>query len=421
MAGKLTIDYSGLDRIVNQAFYPLLFAEERFLVVYGGRGSSKSTSMHQKVLHRLTTEPHHKIILFRKVARTCRHSVFAEMEELIGAWGLAPYFHIRRQEMEGEFVNNSQFLCLGLDDRKKLKSLRGVTSVVVEEATETEEADFTEINMIMRGACPSYRQAILIFNPENTTHWLYKRFFRKAPVNWRLHHSTHRDNPYLDDEYRRELEALRDIDPELYKVYCLGRWGTLHDLIYERWHVEPFDYRALAFETECFCMDFGYGVPTALLHEGFSGHRVRVTELVYRTELTSEELIEETWAAIPKEKRKLPIYCDSADPEAIETLRRAGMNAQPAVKDKNSVVNGIRCVKDYDLLISSDSVNVQKEIAAYKWRRDKTTNTLLDEPVKFQDHAMDALRMGIYTHTGGQGRSIIRKAYRVPKTRAGAY
>jgi hypothetical protein len=55
------------------------------------------------------------------------------------------------------------------------------------------------------------------------------------------------------------------------------------------------------------------------------------------------------------------------------------------------------------LHISSDSPNTIKEFRNYKWREDKDGNTL-DEPVKFMDHACDAIRYAIYTAKAGSER-----------------
>jgi len=54
-------------------------------------------------------------------------------------------------------------------------------------------------------------------------------------------------------------------------------------------------------------------------------------------------------------------------------------------------------VKRYKLHIHKDSVNLIKEFQGYKWKEDKNGN-ILDEPVKFNDHALDAVRYGIFTH-----------------------
>jgi len=54
-------------------------------------------------------------------------------------------------------------------------------------------------------------------------------------------------------------------------------------------------------------------------------------------------------------------------------------------------------VKRRKLYIHEDSVNTLKEINNYKYREDRD-GSALEEPVQFQDHAMDALRYGIASY-----------------------
>ena len=92
------------------------------------------------------------------------------------------------------------------------------------------------------------------------------------------------------------------------------------------------------------------------------------------------------------------IFCDNAEPKTIEELIRAGFNAKPADKD---VTEGIRKVKSMPLYITERSVNILKEIRSYKWKSDKDGRAIKDkdrdEPVKFMDHAMDAIRYAVFT------------------------
>ena len=62
-------------------------------------------------------------------------------------------------------------------------------------------------------------------------------------------------------------------------------------------------------------------------------------------------------------------------------------------------MDGIDFVKRKNLHVHEDAINLDKEIRAYKWKETKDGITL-DEPVKFNDHAMDAIRYGLFTHYG---------------------
>jgi phage terminase large subunit len=66
----------------------------------------------------------------------------------------------------------------------------------------------------------------------------------------------------------------------------------------------------------------------------------------------------------------------------------------PSDKD---VWAGIVGVKSYPLFIRHGSQNLITELQGYKWKKDKNDN-ILEEPVKSNDHALDAMRYAIFTH-----------------------
>jgi phage terminase large subunit len=138
--------------------------------------------------------------------------------------------------------------------------------------------------------------------------------------------------------------------------------------------------------------DFGYNVPSALVDIEFYEGGVYWDELIYEPKLTTNDLIER-YKDLDLSKQ-CPMYCDNAEPKTIEEIHRAGYNALPADKD---VTEGIRKCKSMPLYITKRSANVIKEAKSYKWRKDKNEK-VLDEPVKLNDHAMDAGRYGTFTH-----------------------
>jgi phage terminase large subunit len=227
------------------------------------------------------------------------------------------------------------------------------------------------------------------FNPVDEMSWVYDVV--DAPGNLMIH-STYLNNPFLSKEQRDEIESLKDADENLWKVFGLGLRGASSEIIYTHWKVVdemPEGAEIVGGQ------DFGYNVPSALLNIGFYEGAVYWDEELYETKLTTGDLIER-YRSIDYPKRRV-IYCDNAEPKTIEELCRAGYNAKPADKD---VTEGIRKVKSKPLYITRRSVNLLKEIRSYKWKTDKD-GKVLDEPVKFMDHAMDAGRYGTFTHSIG--------------------
>ena len=218
--------YAGLCATNNDSFIPLFFDEHRYLVLKGGGGSGKSIFAGRKVLERVTTEPGHRWLVCRKVAKTLRDSCFAQLRGQIREHYPDAGARVNKSDMAITFPNGSEIIFAGLDDVEKLKSIYDITGIWIEEASELLEGDFNQLDIRLRTRFPYYLQIILTFNPIYITHWLKRRFFDTHDERARVHESTYRDNRFLTDEAIRTLEGFKDKDPYYYMVYCLGQWGV---------------------------------------------------------------------------------------------------------------------------------------------------------------------------------------------------
>ena len=117
-----------------------------------------------------------------------------------------------------------------------------------------------------------------------------------------------------------------------------------------------------------------------------------IRQLIYESKLTNADLICKMKEI--KINSSDSIYADSAEMQRIEEISKAGFNIYPAVK---SIRDGIDFVKRHKLNIHSSSTDIINEIKQYKWKQDKN-GRVLDEPVKFLDHSIDAIRYALYTH-----------------------
>lgn len=242
-------------------------------------------------------------------------------------------------------------------------------------------------------------QIMIDLNPADLECWCYD--VADDPINKKIH-STFRDNKCyingqwvnnLNDVQIRRIEAYKDADPYMWNVFGLGLRGHATDIIYTHWKLcDDLPMKGELF----FGQDFGYNVPSALvLCEMYEG-AIYVKEWLYETRLTTNDLIEQYKAT--GVSKTIEIFCDNAEPKTIEEIRRAGYNAKEADKD---VTEGIRKVKSMPLYICENSSNIVKEIRGYKWKTDVNGKPVRDkdkdEPVKFNDHAMDAIRYAVFT------------------------
>ena len=212
---------------VNPVYRPLFKDQSRYLVLYGGSGSGKSVFACQKVLRRSIEETPHKILVIRKVAATIKDSVFEEIKAMVYEWGIQNNTHINHSEKFFKFDNGNQILCKGLDDQEKIKSIQGITSIWIEEATELKEEDFDQLILRVRGKKDHYIQFTLSFNPIDEDHWLKKRLIDSNDKDVKFVHTTYKDNKFLDQEYVDHLEGLKEKNDLFYNIYCLGEWGIV--------------------------------------------------------------------------------------------------------------------------------------------------------------------------------------------------
>lgn len=372
---------------INPVYRKLLSNKKRYLHLYGGAGSGKSVFAAQKLIIRLMKEKKHKILLVRKVARTIRHSQYSLIKALISSAELGRYFKISEADLRMSMpLNGNEILSAGLDDREKLKSIFGITSIWVEEATELDYKDFNQLDLRLRGRTKNYKQIMLTYNPVNSHHWLNTKHFKDE---FRMR-TTYKDNKHIDKQYINVLNNLKEQDEEYYNIYALGEWGVLKNVIYKPFEI--LNTYPPAFDETIYGLDFGYNNQSALIEVNIKDRVFYLNELIYECGLTNSDLINRMKEL--KIRKGSYVYCDSAEANRIEELKRAGFNVFQADK---SVKDGIDYLKTCRIISKPENTGINKEVLSYSYKQDKD-GKLFDEPVKFNDHAMDAIRYAIFTH-----------------------
>jgi len=373
-------------KLIGKFYRFLAGSKKRINLLFGGAGSGKSYAMAQFFIKKFYEEEDKRFLILRKTLPSLRITAYKLILDLLREYGL-PY-SLNKSEMLITYGTN-EMLFKSLDDREKIKSYEG-NYVWVEEATEITYEDFLQLNLRLRRRTDRLNQMYLTFNPISRLHWIYKELVEKKRDDVAILHSTYKDNPFLSEDYIKELEDLKNQDETYYQVYALGEWGVLKNIVYTNY--ELVDAWPGEFDEVIYGLDFGYNNPTALVEVDIKDREIYLRELLYQTHLTNEDLITRLCELIPKKDSY--IYADPAEPARIEEIQRAGFNVHPADK---SVKDGIDFVKRQRLHILKDSVNLIKEISGYKYKEDKDGN-VLEEPVKFRDHLMDAMRYAVYTH-----------------------
>jgi phage terminase large subunit len=366
-------------------------SKKRIVVNQGGTSSGKTYSILQLLLG--------KALCGRKHISVCsinlphlKKGAIKDFVSILNSTGL--YNDAMHNKTDNVFrIGDSIIEFFALDNADKARGPRR-DILFVNECNLVPEDTF--IQLLLR----TKEQIFVDYNPADETHWIYEHLLKRDDVDFIQ--STYKDNPFLDPDIVKEIERLKDTDENLWRVYGLGERGQIKGLIYPQWEkVSPDKLKESGFDI-FYGLDFGFNVPTALVQVAVKDGWVYLNELLYRAGMTNGDLIQFLNLTIPNKNH--PIYADAAEPQRIEEIYRAGFNIKPASK---SVKDGIDQVKRQRILVTETSNNIFKERGSYKWMEDKEGHAL-DEPVKYMDHIMDAIRYAIFSHnTRPTGRYVI--------------
>ena len=214
--------------VFNSVYLPYLDNTDRYLIFYGGAGSGKSVFVAQRYIYKILKEKNLNLLVVRAVANTNRDSTFALFKQVISNWNLDNFFKINESDLRIKCIlNSNEILFKGLDNTEKLKSITfangELTDIWIEEASETLEEDFNQLDVRLRGG-DTKKQIVLSFNPIDVNHWIKRNLIdtKRATVL----KTTYKNNKFLDKEYKELLESYKNTDEYYYNVYCLGNWGT---------------------------------------------------------------------------------------------------------------------------------------------------------------------------------------------------
>jgi len=367
---------------VTKVFRRTVDAKTTVVVNRGGARSTKSYSLAQLIIYRLTNEHNKSMLICRKTMPSLKITAYKTLVDLLKLYGYYKYCeHNRTTNTLVYTPTNSYILFSSIDDPEKIKSTE-FNYIWMEEATDFTLNDYTILKLRLSAQNDLQNHMYLTFNPVSAFHWIKTEIVDKTDDVTEIV-STYRDNPFLSKQYVDLLLDMKEKDPNIWKIYGLGEWGVLDNIIYSNW--SEVDKLPPPQRTIYGC-DFGFVNPTAIVECRLTDDGIYLNEVLYKTGLTNLELIEYIKLNLPKGSI---IYADSAEPARLAEMKRSGLNVLPADKGKNSVKDGIDFIKNKKLYIRSHSVNLLKEIRSYCYKTDRNNNSL-EEPVKFNDHCFVA-------------------------------
>lgn len=388
---------------INPTFEPLFMDEmdmPRYYQLYGGRGSGKSFVAAIAMVQLTYSKYQHKILYLRQTMASSDDSVVADIKAAIGLMNAQADF----RESRGTITNITTGSTISFKGIRssgsataKLKSLSGITTLVVEEAEEVESfEEFSKVDESIRIAGKPLK-VILIYNPTSALNsWIHKEWFTDGKPKAERHqdtifmHSTYLDNiENLNPSVVKRYQDLKESNPTYYRNTIMAEW-TLETAgrLYAGWgHWDSLEQEGDTW----YGLDFGYGGKdrTACIKITW------IDDVYYVEQMFSEAKMSIRRTLTAMKNARIPfnakIFADSAMPLLIDEIRKGGYRTVRKAT-KGNVEAGIKKIQNKDIVLIGDD-QTHLYFAYMTFCRDKN-GKLPHEPDE-----LAAMRYGINSKT----------------------
>lgn len=356
-------------------------------------------------------------MVVREVFETIRESCFSLFREIVTGLDLDDNIKFVMSPMQMIFANGSRIIFRGLDKPSKLKSINDISLIWIEECSEIKYEGFKELLGRLRNPHLALH-VILSTNPVSRSNWTYVHFFEKRGVddlklykeriiceqNTYYHHSTVDDNLFLADDYREQLEDMKNYDLDLYRIARLGQFGINGVRVLPQFEIQSHGEVMKAVEKiprryKFVGMDFGfvesYNAVVRMAVDNENKWLYLYWEY-YKNRMTDDETADALQEFV--RTREL-IKADSAEPKAIRYYQKRGFNMVAAQKwnggTRHARLDNTRKVKRFRRIICSDACNnCIKELAELTYAKDKDGKIIEDE-FTIDSHCLSAIWYGL--------------------------
>ena len=400
-------------RLFNKVYFPYLFDyKHRYEVYYGSAGSGKSHFVFQKIVVKALNKKR-KVLVIRRYGNSNLNSTFQMTLDTLSKFKMLSLCNVNKSTLTITLPNGSVFIFSGCDDAEKLKSITGITDIVVEEATELTVDDVDQLDLRLRAKRDNL-QMFFMFNPVSKTNWVYKRWFADGVTvgeDTFVLKTTYLDNAFLPQSYIETLEQMRVNNPTYYRIYALGEFCSLDKLVFENWIMRDFDHSKIDGQL-AIGIDFGFTndlctIVSSVIDE--QNKKIYVFDAWGDKGITNQVLAE---ILRHKGYSKSVIIADSAEPKSIEELKRAGIRRiKGSQKGADSILYGIQTLQQYQIVVNPKCKGLIEEFQNYSWQKDKLTNEYVNKPVDKYNHYIDALRYSLQCLENGRIKSMSKAAF----------
>jgi len=382
------------------------YPEVSIVLISGGRDSGKSFALgcFQPLA---AAKYNHRVVSTRQTMASTSNSIAESMSGKMSLLGLNNSFSFannlyRSKHNQGKILISGLKSSTGQED-SKMKSLEDFSIFYCDEASEIPTfEDWEKVSLSIR-AQDVRTLSILSFNPPTKQHWSYDKFYIGVPDgfcgvigNVMYIHTDYRDNDYVTKENAAKYAIAKE-PYDLYiatgdEKYLKGYNNYRNKLLgYFKSATEGviFDYVVGEFDNTLpfvFGGDQGVTHPCTIIKTAVDkkNKKIYLDEVFYETGRSTNEI----YNSIKTEVGSGLIVMDNAAPLFILDLQKLGLKVIPCYKEK--IVDRIRKVQDYEIIVTARSKKLMEELDNYAWLDTSKRRSEREVPIDKYNHAIDA-------------------------------
>lgn len=366
------------------AINKLLKLTKRKKVIQGGTSASKTWGILSILIDKCIKNPKLEVSVVSETIPHLRRGVIKDFIKIMQSTNRWVDSNYNRTLLTYVFNNGSYIEFFSTDQEDRLRGARRNVLYI-------NEANNISFEAYYQLAIRTSNDIYLDFNPSEAF-WAHTEVLKEEDAELLI--LTYKDNEALPPNVITDLEQAKiKAQTSSYwanwcKVYIDGEIGTLQGAVFNNWDIVdsiPNDAQFVAYG-----LDWGFSIDqTGLVVCYRMNGELYFKELIYEQRLTNNDIADRLNKL--GVMRSQQIIADSAEPKSIEDLRRLGFSISPAKKGADSVRASIDILQRYKMHITSDSVNLIKELRAYVWETNKTGEQT-GNPIDFMNHLIDPIR-----------------------------
>ena len=386
--------------------------EYREYYLEGGRGSTKSSFISEKIIELLENNPNMCAVVLRKVKDTLKDSVFTQLEWAIDTLsetyiGIKDRWKLTRSPLEiTNVITGQKIYFRGADDYGKIKSLKTPKGMYVG-ITWYEEFDqfagmeeVRKINQSLIRGGEDFIQFYSYNTPASAMHFVNVE--KIIPKSTRLVHlSDYRGVPkkWLGQAFIDEANYLLGVNEKLYQNEYLGLMTGTGGNVFENVELrEITDEEIAVYDYIYQGMDFGW-FPDPLAWTKMCYNPSQRTLYIFDEFVVNKMSNQDVWEHLKSEKGVMEndiITADSAEPKSIGDFKSYGALMKGAEKGPGSVEYSMKWLSALNKIVIDPNrcpVSAQ-EFSTYEYEQDKDGN-YISGYVDADNHCIDSVRYAL--------------------------